>query len=382
METKPNHIMYRKGTNCVHNQKQYQGVNTPVFTSTANRYIGYDEILYPRNFNTENQKAIVDKLCRLEQGEAGMIFSSGTAAISTVLFSFLKSGDHALFSQEIYGGTVKLIVEEFPKYNIAFDFVSSNDMGDIGSRIKENTKVIYTETPSNPLLSVVDLEAVAAVAKQNNILSVVDNTFATPIIQNPIPLGIDVVIHSGTKYLGGHHDLCFGAIITSQHLKDAIYQSALNFGGSLNGLDCYLIERSLKTLALRVEKQSASAMRVAEALQENPEVLKVYYPGLENHPNHDVAARQMRGGFGGMVSFELKDTPKTMEFLNRLQLIIPALSLGGVETTICQPSRSSHASLTEQERLELGITDGLLRLSVGIESVEDLIRDIETAIKF
>ncbi|MFD3003893.1 trans-sulfuration enzyme family protein [Pontibacter toksunensis] len=371
--------MYSKETTCVYNQQQHQGVNTPIFTSTANRYIGYDEILYPRNFNTENQKAIVDKLCRLEHGEAGMIFSSGTAAIATVLFSFLKAGDHVLLSQEIYGGTVKLVEEEFPKYNIAFDFVSSADMGNVESMIRESTTVIYTETPSNPLLSVVDLEAVAAVAEKHNLLSVVDNTFATPINQNPILLGIDIVVHSGTKYLGGHHDLCFGAVVTSQRLKDAIYQSALNFGGSLNGLDCYLIERSLKTLSLRVEKQNASALKIATALQENPQISAVYYPGLQQHPNHVVAARQMTGGFGGMLSFELKDVARTETFLGRLQIIIPALSLGGVDTTVCQPSKSSHANLPEDERLALGLRDSLLRLSVGIEDAADLLRDIENA---
>lgn len=373
--------MYSKETDSVHNLNHSQGVNTPVYTSTANRYIGYDEILYPRNFNTENQKAIVDKLCRLEYAEAGMVFSSGTAAIATVLFSFLKAGDHALFSQEIYGGTVKLIVEEFPKYNIAFDFISSADIGSLESRVRENTKIIYTETPSNPLLSIVDLEAIGAIGRKRNILTIVDNTFATAILQNPILLGLDIVVHSGTKYLGGHHDLCFGAVVTSKELKDVIYQSALNFGGSLNGLDCYLIERSLKTLALRVEKQSTNAMSMAEALQNNSGISRVYYPGLKSHPNHDVAARQMKEGFGGMLSFELKDTARTEEFLNRLQLIIPALSLGGVDSTICQPSTSSHASLSEKERQELGITDRLLRLSVGIENVDDLIRDIKAALK-
>lgn len=372
--------MYSKQTESVHNRQQYQGVNTPIYTSTANRYMGYEEILYPRNFNTENQKAIVEKLCRLEKGEAGLILSSGTAAISTVLFSFLKAGDHALLSQEIYGGTAKLVMEEFPKYNIDFDFIPNEEIGRMDSLIRENTKVIYTETPSNPLLSIVDLEAISAAARKNKIISVVDNTFATPIIQNPISMGFDVVIHSGTKYLGGHHDLCFGAIITSQSLKAIIYESALNFGGSLNGLDCYLIERSLKTLALRVEKQNSNAMKLAKALRDKPEISAVYYPGLEGHPNHTIAARQMTGGFGGMLSFELKDASKTEEFLNGLQLIIPALSLGGVETTICQPSMSSHANLSEEEQLEQGITNGLLRLSVGIEDADDLIQDINSAI--
>ena len=372
--------MYSKETNSVRSKEQHQGVNTPIYTSTANRYIGYEEILYPRNFNTENQKVIVDKLCRLEKGESGLIFSSGTAAISTVLFSFLKAGDHALFSKEIYGGTAKLIREEFPKYNIEFDFVSNAEMGKLDTMIRENTKLIYTETPSNPLLSIVDLEAVSTVGRKKKILLVVDNTFATPILQNPIPLGFDIVVHSGTKYLGGHHDLCFGAVITSEKLKHIIYQSALNFGGSLNGLDCYLIERSLKTLFLRVEKQSANALKLAKALQEDPRVSTVYYPGLKSHTNHPVAAKQMIGGFGGMLSFELQDAAKTETFLNRLQLIIPALSLGGVETTICQPSTSSHASLSEVERLDQGISSSLLRLSVGIENADDLIRDIQAAI--
>lgn len=372
--------MYSREKDEDRNQEQHQGLNTPIYTSTANRYLGYSEMLYPRNFNTGNQKAIVEKLCRLEKGEAGMIFSSGTAAISTVLFSFLKAGDHALFSKEIYGGTTKLIVEEFSKYNIEFDFIPNSEMGELDSMIRDNTKLIYTETPSNPLLSIVDLNAVSAIAHKHKIYSVVDNTFATPIIQNPLSLGFDIVVHSGTKYLGGHHDLCFGAVITSQKLKDVIYQSALNFGGSLNGLDCYLIERSLKTLALRVEKQSSNALKLSQALQNNPEISTVHYPGLESHPNHYVAARQMTGGFGGMLSFELRDASKTEEFLNRLLLVIPALSLGGVETTICQPSTSSHAGLSEKERLEQGITDSLLRLSVGIEDPEELIRDIGAAL--
>ncbi|ALI98025.1 trans-sulfuration enzyme family protein [Rufibacter tibetensis] len=373
--------MFRKDTHCVYNPPTYQGVNTPIFTSTANRYLGQDEILYPRNYNTENQKVIVEKLCRLEHAEAGLIFSSGQAATTTALFAFLKSGDHVLFSKEIYGGTAKLAVDEFSKYNIAYDFVSAADLSTITSKIRPNTKVIYVETPSNPLLSIVDLKAIAEIAKKNNIVTVVDSTFASPINQNPLLLGFDIVMHSGTKYLGGHHDLCFGTLLSSQSLIDTIYKSAVNFGGSLNGLDCYLIERSLKTLALRVEKQNANALQLALALQERPEVSKVFYPGLPNHPNHDIAAKQMKGGFGGMLSFELSDAAKTDDFLNRLQLIIPALSLGGVDSTICQPATSSHVSLPESERQELGITNGLLRLSVGIENMEDLLQDIDTALK-
>lgn len=212
-------------------------MNTPIYTSTANRYIGYNEILYPRNFNPENQKTIVEKLCRLEKGEAGMIFSSGTAAISTVLFSFLKAGDHALFSKEIYGGTAKLIMEEFPKYNIEFDLIRNEEIGRLDSLIRENTKIIYTETPSNPLLSIVDLKAFSAVARKNKILAVVDNTFATPIIQNPISMGFDVVVHSGTKYLGGQPER-FGLLPNRAEPEDAGAQ------GGKTELQCFKISKS------------------------------------------------------------------------------------------------------------------------------------------
>ncbi len=369
-----------KATNCIHTESNYQGVNTPIFTSTANKYRGYDETVYPRYFNSENQKVIVEKLVKLEDGEDGLIFSSGMAAISTALLSQLESGDHVIFTSELYGGSHKLIVEEFKKFGISYDFVSGNDMANIRSKINDNTKVIYTETPSNPLLSVVDLKSIAEIAKENQLITIVDNTFATPINQNPISLGIDVVVHSGTKYLGGHSDLCFGAVVTSKELKKTVMKSALNFGGSLNGLDCYLIERSLKTLAVRVEKQNANAQKLTEYLADHSKVKKVYYPGLQNHPGHKVAKEQMPGGFGGMFAFELKDANQTERFLDQLTLIQPAVSLGGVETIICQPSKTSHVKMPEEERIKLGITDGLLRVSTGIEGPQDLISDLDQAL--
>lgn len=371
--------MLHKETNCIHTDKKHQGANTPIDPSTANRYIGYEDIVYPRYFNTQNQEVIVEKLCKLEQGEAGLIFSSGMAAIATVFFSLLKSGDHVLLSTEIYGGTYKFVTEELPKFGIGYDFVTNFSEENLQKKLKTNTKIIYTETPSNPLMSVVDLKATAAFAKANNLVSVVDNTFASPINQQPLLLGIDIVVHSGTKYLGGHSDVQYGAVVGSKELRALVHNSAVNFGGNLNALDCYLIERSLKTLAVRVEKHNTNAMRIAEFLHAHPRVASVYYPGLTSHPGHQLAASQMPGGFGGMLSFELKDPNAVASFLDRLELIIPALSLGGVESTICQPTKTSHAKMPEKERLAQGITGGLLRFSVGIENVDDLITDIENA---
>ncbi len=370
-----------KETICVHHHRDDQGVNTPIYVSSSNKYIGYDENIYPRYFNTENQAVIVQKLCELEKTEAGLIFSSGMAAISTTLLSLLKPNDHILLSREIYGGTHKLALEEFSKFGIEYDFVSNQEIESLENKIKPNTRLIYTETPSNPLLSVIDLKMIAEFAQARQLISVVDNTFATPINQRPIELGIDVVLHSGTKYLGGHSDLCFGAMLSSQAIQQRVYQSALSFGGSLNALDCYLIERSLKTLAVRVDKHNQNALQIAEFLNQQGEVAQVFYPGLSAHPGHEVAKAQMNGAYGGMLAFELTQPDKTEAFLRSLQLITPSLSLGGVETIICQPSKTSHIKVPEADRLKLGITDGLLRLSVGIEHAEDLMHDLKVALE-
>ncbi len=370
-----------KASQCVITVEKYQGVNTPIFTSTANRYREYDDTVYPRYYNTLNQKAIGNKLAALEGGEFGMIFSSGMAAISTAIFSQVKSGDHIIISSEIYGGTHKLILSELEKFQISYDFVSGNDPDGFERLISENTKVIYTETPSNPLLTIVDLKALADIAKKHGVISIVDNTFASPINQNPILLGFDIVTHSGTKYLSGHSDLCFGAVITNNHLGKQIYECALNYGGSLNALDNYLIDRSIKTLAVRVERQNENASKLAELLHSSSQIKKVYYPGLTNHPGHEIAKKQMIGGFGGMLSFELNDNLDTEKFLDTLEMVIPAVSLGGVETIICQPSKTSHIKMPVADRLKMGITDNLLRLSVGIEDVNDIWKDLHRALE-
>ncbi|MGD2270038.1 MAG: PLP-dependent aspartate aminotransferase family protein [Desulfobacterales bacterium] len=373
----------KKYTQCVHSGSYKddvtKGVNTPIFTSSSFGYLDTPENIYPRYFNTPNQKSVVIKLCALENAEDGLLFSSGMAAISTVIFSLLSSGDHVVLQRDIYGGTHHFVTADFERFGIEYTFVSNNTE-EIEQAVKKNTRVIYIETPSNPLLRITDIEAVAQIAKPHNIVTIIDGTFATPVNQNPLDLGIDIVVHSGTKYIGGHSDLCCGAVLTSQYLAQNIRASAANFGGSLNALTCYLIERSLKTLGIRVEKQSRNALFIAQKLQKNPKIKKVYYPGLDNHEGFDIARKQM-SAFGGMLSFELDEqTTDTDKFLRNLHLIKPALSLGGVETIICSPATTSHAKISPAERAELGIMDGLLRLSVGIEDGDDLLADIHRAL--
>ena len=373
----------KKDTQCVHSgtyvDQETRGLNTPIYTSSSFEYLDAPENVYPRYFNIPNQKAIIDKLCALENAEDGLVFSSGMAAITTVLFSLLSSGDHIVLQKDIYGGTHHFATAEFDRFGIEYSFANGS-IEEIEKAVGDNTRVIYIETPSNPLLVITDIEAVVQLARSKNILTVIDNTFATPINQNPLDFGLDVVTHSGTKYIGGHSDICCGAALASKELIARIKTSAANFGGSLNAMTCYLIERSLKTLGIRVEKQNMNALQIARHLQTNPLIQKIYYPGLEDHPGHDIARRQMKN-FGGMLSFEL-DPDKTdpYQFLKNLRLITPALSLGGVETIICAPVTTSHQKMTDEERAGLGITDSLLRLSVGIEYVDDIIDDIDQAL--
>jgi cystathionine beta-lyase len=373
----------KKETQCVHSGAYFdrttRGINTPIFTSSSYEYLDVPETVYPRYFNTPNQKAVVDKLCALENAEDGLLFSSGMAAISTVVFSLLSNGDHVVLQRDVYGGTHHFVTAEFKRFGIEFSLVS-NQIDDFQKAVQENTKLIYIETPSNPLLLITDIEAVVRLAKSRKMVSVIDNTFATPINQNPLELGMDVVIHSGTKYIGGHSDLCCGAALASKKLVAQIRSAAVNFGGSVNAVTCYLIERSLKTLAIRVEKQNQNALALARYLQTNSLIKKVYYPGLDTQAGFNIARKQMRG-FGGMMAFELDDQEVDPgKFLKKLKLIKPAVSLGGVETIICAPVATSHAKLTDGERAQLGITRGLLRLSVGIENADDLIADIDQAL--
>lgn len=373
-----------KETKCVHAgggiDSMTRGVNTPIFPSTAHEYLDADETAYPRYFNTVNQKIIEQKLSELEGAETSIVFSSGMAAISTVLLTFLKTGDHIILQEEIYGGSHAFVELFLERFGIAYTFVATDTQA-IESAIRPETRVVYVETPTNPLLSIIDIQKVAEIASQNNCLSVIDNTFATPIFQNPLNLGVDIVIHSGTKYLGGHSDLSCGAVATRSDLGGKIRKAATNFGGNINPLTCYLLERSLKTLSVRVKQQTENAFTIARFLQEHAAVSNIFYPGLSTHPGHEIAKKQMTG-FGAMLSFELKDPNQPVDgFMKRLRLVKPVVSLGGVETTVCDPASTSHAKVSADVRARQGITDSLLRLSVGIEHVEDVMADLAQALK-
>lgn len=370
-------------TLCAHagelKDEQYNGAVSPLYMSTSYAYEDVDVKRYPRYFNTPNQEALAKKMAALEHGEAALIFGSGMAAVSTALLAFLHKGDHVVFQKTLYGGTSNLVVEEFEKFGIEYSFSKDLATKDFEEQIRENTKVIYIETPSNPLLTITNLEEIAALAKKHGLVSMIDNTFASPVNQNPIDFGIDVVIHSATKYMGGHSDILAGTVISSKEHIDKVFQLAKNFGGSLSDYTVWLLERSIKTMGLRVKAQNQNAQRMAEFLEGNEAVSKVYYPGLQSHPDHEVAKKQMKG-FGGMLSFELKELDPAV-FVKYLKLIKPSMSLAGVESTILSPTKTSHALLSAEERADQGIADGLLRFSVGIEEPEDLIADIEQALE-
>lgn len=373
--------MLKKETRAVHAgtqiDKETQGTNSPVYTSTAIGYLNTG-VTYPRYFNTKNQQAVAEKIAALENTESALVFSSGMAAISAALFTFLKTGDHIIFQKGLYGGTSNWMEKELPKFGIEFTVAGGNTVNDFEKALQENTLMLYIETPSNPLLAITDIEATSEFAKANNLITAIDNTFASPANQNPAEMGIDLVIHSATKYLGGHSDICAGAVATSQEYISQIRSTALNFGGSLDAQTCYLLERSIKTLFVRVKQQNQNAAEIAEFLAKHPSVNKVFYPGLPSHKGHEIARRQMKG-FGGMLSFELKNQD-IQKFQKKLELIQPAISLGGVDTIITAPALTSHRHLTNADKKNEGISDKLLRLSVGIENSEDLIDDLRQAL--
>ena len=291
----------------------YEGVVSPIYLSTAYNYTEGDDDKYPRYFNTPNQLALSNKIASLENCEKGLVFGSGIAAIFASMFTFLKSGDHVIFQSSLYGGTINMIVKEFKKFNIDYTLVESLEINDYKKEIKSNTKIIYVETPSNPLLQVIDLKEISTLAKKHKLHSIIDNTFASPINQNPYDLGIDIVVHSATKYLGGHSDILAGAIASSKTIIDKIVSSSINYGGNLSEHTVWLLERSMKTLSIRVNAQNGNALRIANFLEKNENVSTVNYPGLKSHPQYELSKKQMRG-FGGMLSFALKDEKKANEF--------------------------------------------------------------------
>ncbi|MEO1099517.1 MAG: PLP-dependent aspartate aminotransferase family protein [Bacteroidota bacterium] len=373
--------MSNKNTKAVHSgsleDSRHLGTVSPIYPSTAYDYVDVDIYAYPRYFNTPNQKGVTQKICALENGEDGILFSSGMAAITTTLFGLLQKGDHAVFQNDLYGGTHHAITSQMDRFGIEYTLVDSMNYQDYESAIKNNTKLIYVETPSNPLLKLIDLKGISELAKAHDLYSMIDNTFASPVNQNPIDHGIDIVIHSGTKYLAGHSDICCGVMVSSKEITESAWNSSINFGGSLNAQMAYLLERSIKTLGLRVRQQNANAQEISEFLLSHKNVDAVYYPGLPHHEGHEIAKSQMMG-FGGMLSFEVHTDPNA--FVKKLGLIKPAMSLGGVESTITCPAQTSHSKISAEERARVGIKDGLLRLSTGIEDTDDLIKDLDKAL--
>ena len=373
-------------TRCVHEGEikdtMYQGIVSPLFMSTTYPWFGgdADKKPYPRYFNTPNQEFLSKKIASLENGEKALIFTSGMAAISTSIMANVRSGDHVVFQEDLYGGTRNFIKTEFDKYGIEYSFTKGLEPIDFKNEIKDNTVGIYVETPSNPLLKIVDLKSVSSIAKENSIWTMIDNTFASPVNQNPIDHGIDIVIHSATKYLGGHSDISAGAVISTEENINLILNSAKNFGGNLSDYTVWLLERSMKTLFIRVKEQTNNAKLLAKMLDDNSKISKVYYPGLKSHPSHEVAKNQMKD-FGAMMSFDLNENIDVYKFLQNLKVVKPGMSLAGVETTVNFPMKTSHGLLTQDERDNQGIGNKLIRLSVGIESYEDLYNDLDQAIK-
>lgn len=372
----------RPSTLCLHAGTYHDattgGACSPIFTSTAFAYPNpSSQTFYPRYFNTPNQGVICRKLAALEQGEDALVFGSGMAAISTLLLAHLKPGDHAVFQADLYGGTHQLITQELVRIGIEATFCRTAE--EFTTTLRPNTRVIYVESPSNPLLQCVDLAVVAELGRARGVLTVIDNTFATPINQNPLTLGIDVVVHSATKYLNGHSDVNAGVVVSTTAIIRTLTGCAVSLGGMLDAHACYQLERGLKTLALRVRQHNENAGQLARFLQSHTAVACVNYPGLPEHESHAIAAGQMRG-FGGMLSFELHDPSLLDGLLSRLRVVTPALSLGGVESLVCIPSRTSHRGMSAVERERAGIRDGLMRVSVGIEDVEDLLEDFDQAL--
>jgi cystathionine beta-lyase/cystathionine gamma-synthase len=359
-------------------------VEMPIFQSAMFEYAGeasYHDLGYIRLNNTPNHKALHEKLAALEGAEAALIAASGMAAISTTLLTVLSAGDHLLAQSTLYGGTQDLLIHDFPKFGIAVDLIDADDTSSWSSKLRPNTKAVYVEAMTNPLLDVADLEGVVAFARANDLVSLIDNTFATPVNFRPIEAGFDLALHSATKYLNGHADIVGGAVAGRTDWIERIRHRMNHLGGCMDPHAVFLLNRGLMTLALRIRHQNQSTLRIAQFLQGHRAVAKVNYAGLESHPRH-ARARKLFAGFGGVLSFELHGSAEQAnQLMAKVQLPAVAPSLGGIRSLITRPAVTSHAGLSREERLRAGISDGLIRLSVGIEDTDDLIEDLEQALR-
>ena len=364
-------------------EKTFGAISVPIYqTSTfafedIGKTRGYD---YSRTANP-TRKVLEDTIAQLEGGKAGFAFATGMAAEATVIH-LLKAGDHVISGDDVYGGTYRLFQDVMCDFGLEFSFLRMNDRRRIEEAIKPNTKMLWLETPSNPLLNIVDLEMVVDIAKQHNLMTVIDNTFATPYFLRPIGYGVDLVVHSTTKYLNGHCDVVGGAVVTTTDELSQRVQFLLNaMGTCASPFDCWLVLRGIETLPVRMKRHEENAIAVANYLKGHPAVEKVFFPGLESHPGHEIAKRQMKG-FGGVVSFEVKGGIESVNtFLRRLKVFYLAESLGSVASLAEHPATMSHASMPKDYREKVGITDGLIRLSVGLENIDDLVEDLWQALE-
>jgi len=358
-------------------------VSMPIFQSSTFQYTGqssYHDLKYIRLNNTPNHKALHQKLAALENAEAALVTSSGMAAISTTLIALLSSGGHFLAQECLYGGTHDFITKDFPQLGVSFDFIDGDNPDSWKGKVQTNSRVVYVETMTNPLLQVADLKAVAEFAKAHGLISVIDNTFASPINFRPPEWGFDLSIHSCTKYLNGHSDIVAGAVIGKADLIEKVTHKLNHLGGCLDPHACFLLHRGIKTLGVRMNYQNESARKIAVFLDQHRAVETVNYPGLESHPGYRQAC-ELFDGFSGMLSFEVKGGVEAAErFMQNTTLPVVAPSLGGIETLITRPVTTSHSGMSPDERRTLGISDGLVRVSVGIEATEDIIEDFDRAL--
>lgn len=363
----------------------YDAVMPPIYqTSTYSqkspgKHKGFE---YSRTGNP-TRNFLERSVASIENGKYGLAFGSGLAAVDSIM-KLLKSGDEVLSTNDLYGGTYRLFTKVLQNYGLKFKFTGMQDATDIATEITDNTKIIWVETPTNPMMNIIDIQAVADIAKAKGILLVVDNTFASPYLQNPLDLGADIVVHSATKYLGGHSDVVMGVVaVKDNKLAEKLYFIQNSAGAVCGPQDSYLVLRGIKTLHLRMQRHCENGRAVAEFLNQHPKVEKVYWPGLESHPNHEIAKKQMRD-FGGMLSFTTKNNSyeKAVSFVENLKVFTLAESLGGVESLAGHPASMTHAAIPKEEREKVGIKDSLIRLSVGVEDQEDLIEDLKQALSF
>ncbi len=368
-------------------EELYGSVSLPIYqTSTFKQNkIGEYTYDYSRAGNPTRTN-LEENICSLEEGKDAISFASGLAAISSVVQLF-KSDDHIILTENVYGGTYRLLNTIMNKFKVESSWVDTSSIKSIKSKIKSNTKLIFIETPTNPMMSLSDIKAIVALAKEHNILVAVDNTFMSPYFQRPLQMGADIVIHSTTKYLNGHSDVIGGAVIVNdREIGERLHYIQMSVGAVPGPFDCWLTQRSIKTLHLRMPRHDENGRTIAKYLSESSKINKVFYPGLENHPQHELAKKQQldpngKPGFGAMISIDLGSFDKASKFVSHLNIFTLAESLGGVESLICHPAKMTHASISAEDRQRLGISDGLLRLSIGVEDVDDLIADLDTALQ-